>query len=275
MVSDSTTTASTAKDLVPGEMPVRDASVRVEDVALHDDVRWLAAALGRAIKRLEGDDAFETVESLRQACRARRHGDANAPSLDELLDQVAALPTERAAVAARAFTLFFLLINTAEQVHRVRRTRAYRAASNDEPQPASARWTMRALRVAGHQPRDVARAIANLDVRPVLTAHPTESTRRTLLGLQARVADLLLTRDGAPAPERRSIEDALDAEVELLWVTDEVRHDRPSVRTKSARFSGIWKLASSSRAHARVMRWCALSTRNSARALTTSRARCR
>lgn len=230
MASDSTTTATTSKDMVPVDMPARDASVRAEDIALHDDVRWLAAALGRAIKRLEGDDAFETVESLRQACRARRHGDANAPSLDDLLDQVAALPTERAAVAARAFTLFFLLINTAEQVHRVRRTRAYRAASNDEPQPASARWTMRALRVAGHQPRDVAHAIANLDVRPVLTAHPTESTRRTLLGLQARVADLLLRRDGSPTPERRSIEDALDAEVELLWVTDEVRHDRPSVR---------------------------------------------
>src|SRR6185312_8292503 len=103
-------------------------------------------------------------------------------------------------------------------------------ASNDEPQPASARWTMRALHAAGRQPDDIARAIANLDVRPVLTAHPTESTRRTLLGLQARVADLLLARDGAPTAERRSIESALDAEVELLWVTDEVRHDRPSVK---------------------------------------------
>jgi phosphoenolpyruvate carboxylase len=220
MASDSTTTAP----------PAADASVRAEDLALHEDVRWLAAALGRAIKRLEGDDAFETVESLRQACRARRHGDANAPSLDDLLDKVAALPTERAAITARAFTLFFLLINTAEQVHRVRRTRAYRAASNDEPQPASARWTMRALRAAGRDANGVARAIATLDVRPVLTAHPTESTRRTLLGLQARVADLLLARDGAPAPERRTIESALDAEVELLWVTDEVRHDRPSVK---------------------------------------------
>jgi phosphoenolpyruvate carboxylase len=216
--------ASTAVDTT------RDASVRAEDIPLHEDVRWLAAALGQAIKRLEGDEAFETVESLRQGCRARRHEDPGAPSLADLLRQVAALPTERAAVAARAFTLFFLLINTAEQVHRVRRTRAYRAAGNDEPQPASARWTMRALRADGRQPGDVAHAIANLDVRPVLTAHPTESTRRTLLGLQARVADLLLARDGAPPAERRSIEQALNTEVELLWATDEVRHDRPSVK---------------------------------------------
>ena len=62
-----------------------------------------------------------------------------------------------------------------------------------------------------------------LDVRPVLTAHPTESTRRTLLGLQARVADMLLAREGAPAADRRAIEEQLDAEVELLWLTAEVR----------------------------------------------------
>ena len=206
MTSRSTTTTGHHADAPPSDTRTRDTTVRAEDVALHEDVRWLAAALGRVIERLEGDDAFETVESLRQACRARRHGDASAPSLNELLDRVAALSTDRAAVAARAFTLFFLLINTAEQVHRVRRTRAYRAADNDEPQPASARWTMRALRAAGLEADEVARAIVGLDVRPVLTAHPTESTRRTLLGLQARVADLLLARDDVPAPERRSIE---------------------------------------------------------------------
>ena len=105
--------ASTAVDTT------RDASVRAEDIPLHEDVRWLAAALGQAIKRLEGDEAFETVESLRQGCRARRHEDPGAPSLADLLRQVAALPTERAAVAARAFTLFFLLINTISGVKSV------------------------------------------------------------------------------------------------------------------------------------------------------------
>src|SRR5437764_435760 len=93
-------------------------SVRREDVPLHEDVRWLAASLGRVIRRLEGEAAFETIEALRKACRARRLGAPNARSLDELLAQVEALPLERSAVTARAFTLFFLLINTAEQVHR-------------------------------------------------------------------------------------------------------------------------------------------------------------
>src|SRR5438874_1978154 len=154
-------------------------TVRREDVPLHDDVRWLAAALGRVIRRLEGESAFETVESIRRACRARRHGAPDAPSLDQLLVQVEALSIEPLAVTARAFTLFFLLINTAEQVHRVRRARAYRRVDNAEPQPASARWAMRQLRAAGHSATDVERALLSIDVRPVLTAHPTESTRRT------------------------------------------------------------------------------------------------
>ena len=139
-------------------------------------------------------------------------------------------PLEQSAVTARAFTLFFLLINTAEQVHRVRRARAYRTAANVEPQPGSARWAMRLLRGKGRDPAQVQQAMLRLDVRPVLTAHPTESTRRTLLGLQARVADLLLAREDAPPPERRVIEDELKGEVELLWITSEVRQDRPSVK---------------------------------------------
>ncbi|CAN5686334.1 hypothetical protein BH23GEM1_BH23GEM1_12130 [soil metagenome] len=56
-----------------------EADVRPEDIPLHEDVRWLAASLGAIIRRLEGEAAFETVESLRQACRARRHGEPDEP----------------------------------------------------------------------------------------------------------------------------------------------------------------------------------------------------
>lgn len=217
--------------LVTDAPPARTGpTIRREDVPLHDDVRWLAGALGDVIRRLEGEDAFHTVESLRQACRARRHGQPDAPTLDQLLERVQGFSLDQSAVTARAFTLFFLLINTAEQVHRVRRTRAYRDAGNDDPQPGSARWAMRALRAGNHDAAEVQDALLRLDVRPVLTAHPTESTRRTLLGLQARVASLLLDREAASPAERTIIEDALTGEVELLWITSEVRQDRPSVK---------------------------------------------
>ena len=205
-------------------------NTRPEDVPLHDDVRRLAAALGRVIQRLEGEQAFQTVDGLRRACRGRRRGDPGAKTLDVLLDEVAALPLDLAALTARAFTLFFLLINTAEQVHRVRRREAYRHREGETAQPASARWTMHVLRAQGRTRAEVAAALARLDVRPVLTAHPTESTRRTLLSLQARVADLLLARESIPQSERNALDESIEGEVELLWLTAEVRQDRPSVR---------------------------------------------
>lgn len=210
--------------------PLKTQDFRPEDVPLHDDVRWLAGCLGQVIRRLEGEEDFQTVESLRQAARARRHGADDARSLDELVELVDRLPLERAATTARAFTLFFLLINTAEQVHRVRRARDYEQGSSGEPQPNSARAVMNALRASGVDGRAVEQAILSLQVRPVLTAHPTESTRRTLLGLQARVADLLLARDQAPATEHAAIEREMEAEIEMLWITAEVRNDRPTVK---------------------------------------------
>lgn len=206
------------------------ADVRPEDLPLHEDVRWLAGCLGQVIRRLEGEEVFQTVESLRRATRARRLGDRSARSLRALLGEVDAMPIERAASVARSFTLFFLLINTAEQVHRVRRARDYQRREGAEPQPASARWVMRELARAGFTGADVARGIESLCVRPVLTAHPTESTRRTLLALQARVADLLLLREEASAADRAAIERSLAAEVEMLWITAEIRDDRPTVK---------------------------------------------
>jgi phosphoenolpyruvate carboxylase len=109
-----------------------------------------------------------------------------------------------------------------------------------DPQPASARWTMRQLRSLGASGEDVEQAMLGLDIRPVLTAHPTESTRSTLLGLQARVADRLLAREVAPPDEVRLIEQSLEGEIELLWLTREVREDRPTVLDEVS--SALWYL---------------------------------
>ena len=200
-------------------------TVREQDRPLHDDVRLLSSCLGRTIRRLEGDEVFEAVEGLRVATRARRRGDADAPTLGELMARVDELPVDVAARVARAFTLFFLLINTAEQVHRVRRRRSYARDRDAPPQPGSLPWALQQLRDRGVSADEVAAAMAGLEVQPVLTAHPTESTRRTLLTLQARVAALLLGPDDA----RHDRAHDLDTEVEMLWLTAENRPDRPVV----------------------------------------------
>ncbi len=192
--------------------------VRPQDRPLHDDVRQLASALGRVIHRLAGEEVFEAVEGLRVACKARRGGADDAPTLAHLRQRVDALEPEVAAPVARAFTLFFLLINTAEQVHRVRRRRSY---DPQTAQPGSVRWALEQLRQQGTTAAQAAEAVAGLEVRPVLTAHPTESTRRTVLTLQRRVSEWLLG-------EQRDAS-ILETEVEMLWLTAENRPDRPVV----------------------------------------------
>ena len=202
--------------------------VRPEDRPLADDVRMLAGQLGEVIRRLEGEACFRAVERLRRACRARRREEVSAPTLSALLDEVRGLPIETAANVARAFTLFFFLINTAEQVQRVRRRKAFEQ-ENLAPNIASPERLFTELKVRGFEPAEIRARLANLEVRPVLTAHPTEATRRTVLALQARVSDALLARTHATTSQRQILEDQIESEIELLWLTSEVRRDRPSV----------------------------------------------
>ena len=222
---------------VAATVPLPPPVARPLDAPLRQDVRWLAATLGRVVGRLAGEDTFRAVEELRRACRARRLGVPGAPDLDTLLARTRSLPPETARLTARAFTVFFILINAAEQAHRVRRSRQDDLAA---AQRGSVRWSLRRLHEAGQGADEVTRALLTLDVRPVLTAHPTESARRTILDLQARLAEGLLTRDGAPEPQRRAIEGRLEGEVELLWLTEEVRRDRPSVMDEVS--NALWYL---------------------------------
>jgi len=218
-------------------VPLPPPVARPQDGPLRQDVRWLAATLGRVVGWLAGEETFRAVEELRRACRARRLGVTGAPDLDALLARTRSLAPETARLTARAFTVFFILINAAEQAHRVRRSRQDDLTA---AQRGSVRWSLRRLREAGRGAEEVARALASLDVRPVLTAHPTESARRTILDLQARLAEGLLTRDGAPEPQRRAIDRHLEGEVELLWLTEEIRRDRPSVMDEVS--NALWYL---------------------------------
>src|SRR3989475_10942094 len=166
---------------VAASVPLPPPVARPQDAPLRQDVRWLAATLGRVVRRLAGEDTFRAVEDLRRGSRARRLGVPGAPDLDALLARTRSLPPETARLTARAFTVFFILINAAEQTHRVRRSRQDDLAA---AQRGSVRWSLQRLREAGQSADDVTRALLTLDVRPVLTAHPTESARRTILDLQ-------------------------------------------------------------------------------------------
>src|SRR6185295_4896513 len=139
------------------------------------------------------------------------------------------LPVESATPLARAFAHFLNLANVAEQHHRIRRRRAYLADPASRPQAGSCQETFERLVAAGIAPGELFEAVCTLRIELVLTAHPTEVSRRTLIHKYNRIAALLADRDhdDLTVPERDAVTDALRREVVSAWETDEIRHDRP------------------------------------------------
>src|SRR2546430_4848073 len=95
---------------VAATVPLPPPVARPQDAQLRQDVRWLAATLGRVVRRLAGEDTFRAGGELRRACRARRLGVPGAPDLGALLPRPRALPPETARLTAPAFTAVFRLL---------------------------------------------------------------------------------------------------------------------------------------------------------------------
>ncbi|HEY3157736.1 MAG TPA: phosphoenolpyruvate carboxylase [Vicinamibacterales bacterium] len=195
---------------------------------LRDDVRLLGELLGETLRAHGGEGLFDTVERVRSLSKAARAGgDAQ---FNELASLLAGLPVDAATPLARAFAHFLNLANVAEQHHRIRRRRAYLADPGSRPQAGSCQETFERLVAAGISPDALFDALCTLRIELVLTAHPTEVSRRTLIHKYNRIAELLAERDHVDltVPEREEVTDALRREIVSAWETDEVRHDRPS-----------------------------------------------
>jgi phosphoenolpyruvate carboxylase len=140
------------------------------------------------------------------------------------------MPVEDSLPLARAFTHFLNLANIAEQHHRVRRRREYQQAEGSPPQPASFEDAFRSLTEAGVSPEALHGAVSRLEIELVLTAHPTEVMRRTLLRKFRIVSDQLAAGDrpDLTVPEREDLEEDLQREILAIWETDELRRERPT-----------------------------------------------
>jgi phosphoenolpyruvate carboxylase len=189
---------------------------------LTDDIHLLGDLLGETLRAQEGDALFEMVERVRMFAKSQR--------FDELTETLASQPTDRALPVARAFAHFLNLANIAEQHHRIRRRREYQRDPNAAPQPGSCDEVFGRLRASGVSADELFEAVTSLRIELVLTAHPTEVVRRTLLQKYRRIADLLAERDheDLTIAEERENATALRREITAAWETDEVRHERPS-----------------------------------------------
>src|SRR4051812_24659264 len=201
-------------------MAVRESDRSADSSApLRDDVRLLGAILGRVLVEQEGAWLLELVESIRGASRAaRREGPAE---VDAALADVA---PDAQALVLRAFAVYFQLANLAEQHHRLRRRR------EDAHEGRLSRDSLDAAfaELADVPAAELAARAHGTSVELVLTAHPTETTRRSVLLAHIRIQQQLVILDDARVSptERRQAEERIAEEVTLLWQTDEVRHDR-------------------------------------------------
>ncbi|CAM4032193.1 phosphoenolpyruvate carboxylase [Roseateles saccharophilus] len=211
-------------------MPPRAAPARPEvdkNEPLVADIRLLGRILGDVIREQEGREAYELVERIRQLSVAYRHKhDKEAGKrFDKLLKS---LSGEQAVSVIRAFSYFSHLANIAEDRHHIRRRDVHERAGS--LQPGSLAYCLEHLHEAGVRPTEIAEVLKRGFISPVLTAHPTEVQRKSILDAERAVAGLLEARDRAGTErELRDTESLLRARITQLWQTRMLRYSKLTV----------------------------------------------
>ena len=194
---------------------------------LIEDIRLLGRILGEVIREQEGKAAFELVERVRQLSVAYRlKSDVQAGrALDRLLKN---LSSDQTVSVIRAFSYFSHLANIAEDRHHVRRRDHHERQGH--LQEGSIAMTFERLGQADVRASDVAKVLRQAFISPVLTAHPTEVQRKSILDAERAIAELLQARDAASADrEKAQNERLLRARVTQLWQTRMLRFTKLTV----------------------------------------------
>ena len=217
-------------DLPPG------VGFEPKDEPLRRDINLLGRVLGRVLIEQEGEGLFETEEEIRLLCKRLRFD--YDPKMDERLRRrIDAMSVGELRRIVRAFSVYFQLVNIAERYHRVRRRRQYEASPSNPPQRASLASALSRLKGEGLEAEALRGVLDGMEVGLVLTAHPTEATRRSVRRKHARIGEMLEAMESPSLTwkERRSLEEDIAEEITLLWQTDELRVRRPDVRQEVER----------------------------------------
>jgi phosphoenolpyruvate carboxylase len=210
--------------------------------SLSTEIRQLGRILGEIIVKLEGKEIFDLEEKIRLLAKSSRSGDAGAAV--ELRDVIHKLSVAEAAHISMAFTVYFELVNLAEETHRIRllrkRRRAQYASPQSQPMRESIGAALRELKEKGVPPETVQMILDKLRIELVFTAHPTEAKRRTMLNKLQRLSERLHNPDAMIEDEITGIVNprAMEREITALWLTDRSRTARPQV-TDEVR-TGLW-----------------------------------
>ena len=188
---------------------------------LVEDIRLLGRILGDVIREQAGHEAFELIERVRKlsvAYRLKRDASAGRV-LDRLLKNLSA---DQTVTVIRAFSYFAHLANIAEDRHHVRRNAVHERQG--DLREGSLAMAFERLHKADHRAADIAQVLAQAYISPVLTAHPTEVQRKSILDAERALAELLVKRDEPQTPQaQRDIDQHLRARITQLWQTRMLR----------------------------------------------------
>ena len=195
---------------------------------LREDIRLLGGILGEMVKTHSGPEVFDLVENARVAAFRIRRAEIDR---NDLADMFTDLDLELAMPTIRAFSNFALLANLAEDIHRERR-RAIHVRAGDPPQDSSLAATYRKLAAADLTDDEVGAALANATVVPVITAHPTETRRRSVFEAQNRITELMRyrSRTELTPDEEAAVNEDLRRHILTLWQTALIRLERLTIQ---------------------------------------------
>jgi phosphoenolpyruvate carboxylase len=195
---------------------------------MREDIRLLGSILGDTVREQNGAEVFDLVERARVGAFQVRRSEIDRAELAGLFDGIDA---RQALPVIRAFTHFALLANVAEDIHRERR-RAVHVAAGEPPQRSSLAATYLMLESAKLDSATVADALTGALVSPVITAHPTETRRRTVFDAQHRITELMRLRmhGRTRTDDGRTIELELRRNILTLWQTALVRLSRLKIQ---------------------------------------------
>ena len=197
---------------------------------LRRDVRFLGNILGEVLVHQGGEELLEIVEKIREMSKTLR-----AEFLPELFEEfkrvTESLSPEIRHQVIRAFAIYFQLVNIAEQNHRVRRKRDYERSAGESVQPGSIESAVQTLKEREIEVAVVKELIGDISLELVMTAHPTEATRRAVMDVHQRMASEMMELDNPTLTyrEREKLRERLLSEVLTLWQTDELRDRKPTV----------------------------------------------
>lgn len=195
---------------------------------MREDIRLLGAILGDTVREQNGDEVFDLVERARVESFRVRRSEIDRADLAGMFDGIEA---KDAIPVIRAFTHFALLANVAEDIHRERR-RAVHVAAGEPPQDSTLAATYAKLDSAQLDSAQVAEALAGALVSPVITAHPTETRRRTVFDTQHRITELMRLRAHGhdTTDDGRNVELELRRHILTLWQTALIRLSRLKIQ---------------------------------------------